>query len=278
MVLLLAGSSAIGAQQKPQKKLTLNEVMRRAHEYVAVYEDHQLSSLVAREQYAQEWQRFDASVIEKRTLLSEYMIFQLPPSEDWFALRDVHTVDDVAVADRDVRLKMLFSEARGRVEELAMAIDQENARFNIGGITRTVNVPTFPLRFLRPANRKRFDFDKASEELVGGAVTWVVAYKETGNPTFTATTLGDDVAASGRFWIEPESGAILRSEMILGGSRRLKQRATVTVTYALDEKLGFRVPVEMREKYDNPKKRTADVILAVATYSNYRPFDFRSLR
>jgi hypothetical protein len=275
LIILLVSTPALDAQAK---KLTLDEVMRRAHSYVAVYEDHQLSGLVAREEYQQEWQHFDASVIEQRTLQSEYMVFQLPPSEDWFALRDVREVNGRPVADREVRLKMLFTESRNRIEQLAMAIDKESARFNIGNVDRTVNLPTFPLRFLRPANRKRFDFDKEAEEQVGSATAWVVAYKETAGPTFTATTQGKDVSASGRVWIDPETGAVLRTEMVLGGTRRLQQRATVTVTYALDPTLGFRVPIEMREKYDNPRKKKADVIVAIATYSDFRPFDWRSLR
>jgi hypothetical protein len=273
-LLFIAGSALAGADTK----VTLDEVMRRAHTYVAVYEDHQLSGLIAKEEYKQRWLHAYDSVREERTLLSEYMIFQLPPSEDWFALRDVHEVDGVAVADRDVRLKMLFTESRKRVEELAMAVDKESARFNLGDVPRTVNLPTFPLRFLRPANRKRFDFKKEAEEQVGGAVTWVVGYKETDGPTFTATTEGKDVAASGRFWIDPESGAVLRTEMILGGTRRLPMRATVTVTYALNASLGFRVPIEMRERYDNARKKKEDVVVAVATYSDFRPFDWRSLR
>ncbi len=273
--IVIAGSPALGVQPK---KLTLDEVMRRAHSYVAVYEDHELSGLIAREVYKQEVQHFDGRVLNQRTMLSQYMIFQLPPSEDWFALRDVHEVDDEAVADREIRLKMLFTKSDSGIEELAMAVDKHNARFNLGDIPRTVNLPTFPLRFLRPANRERFHFETAAEEQVGGAVSWVVAYEETDRPTFTATTQGKDVPASGRFWIEPETGAVLRSEMILGGTRRLQQRATVLVQYAPDSTLGFRVPIEMRERYDNPRKKKADVIVSVATYSDFRPFDWRSLK
>ncbi len=280
--MLVAGATApAGAQTK----LTLDEVMRRAHAYVAVYEDHQLSSLIAREEYKQQWVRHDlrdqgqrALLSEERTLLSEYMIFQLPPSEDWFALRDVREVDGVPVADHDVRLKLLFTDSRNRVEELAMAIDQESARFNLGDVPRTVNLPTFALRFLRPSNRKRFDYKKEAEERVGDAVTWVVGYRETHSPTFSGTAGGEDVPASGRFWIDPATGAVLRTEMILGGTRKLQQRAKVTVTYALDETVGFRVPIEMRETYDKPRQKNSEVINAVATYSTFRPFDGRTLR
>jgi hypothetical protein len=65
--------------------------------------------------------------------------------------------------------------------------------------------------------------------------------------------------------------------MILGGTRRLRDRATITVTYRLEPSLGFRVPVEMRERYDTPSRKNADVIVAVATYSGFRRFDLRTL-
>jgi hypothetical protein len=280
--MVVAGATApAGAQTK----LTLDEVMRRTHAYVAVYEDHELSSLIAREDYKQQWVRHDLSdqgqrtvVSEERTLVSEYMIFQLPPSEDWFGLRDVREVDGVPVADHDVRLKLLFTDSRNRVEELAMAVDQESARFNLGDVPRTINLPTFALRFLRPSNRKRFDYKKEAEERVGDAVTWVVGYRETHSPTFSGTARGEDVPASGRFWIDPATGAVLRTEMILGGTRKQQHRATVTVTYALDETLGFRVPIEMRETYDKPRQKNSAVINAVATYSTFRPFDWRTLK
>ena len=65
--------------------------------------------------------------------------------------------------------------------------------------------------------------------------------------------------------------------MIVGGTRRLRDRATVTVTYALEPSRGFHVPIEMRERYDRPRQKTADVIVGVATYSNVRSFDSRAL-
>jgi hypothetical protein len=34
---------------------TLTDVTRRAHQYVVLYEDHELSTVVAREQYQQRW-------------------------------------------------------------------------------------------------------------------------------------------------------------------------------------------------------------------------------
>ena len=270
--------AAVPAAVEGQRATRLDEVMRRAHTYVAIYEDHELSSLISREHYQQQLLRADESVKEQRTLLSDYVLFQLPPDEDWFALRDVYDVDGAPVPDRSDRLKALFDAPRDQIGEQAMAIDRDSARFNLGDVPRTVNLPTFALRFLRPANRKRFDFKKQGEERVGDTVTWVVGYRETKSPTFTVSTDGRDVPASGRFWIDPETGAVLKTEMILGGTRGLRSRATVTVTYTLEPSLGFRVPTEMRERYDNPRRKGDGVIVAQATYSNFRPVDWRALK
>jgi hypothetical protein len=270
--------AAVPAAVDGQRATKLDEVMRRAHTYVAIYEDHELSSLISREHYQQQLLRADERVKEQRTLLSDYVLFQLPPDEDWFALRDVYDVDGAPVPDRADRLKALFDAPRDQIGERAMAIDRDSARFNLGDVPRTVNLPTFALRFLRPANRKRFDFKKQAEERVGDTVTWVVGYRETKSPTFTVSTDGRDVPASGRFWIDPETGAVLKTEMILGGTRGLRSRATVTVTYTLKPSLGFRVPTEMRERYDNPRRKGDDVIVALATYSNFRPVDWRALK
>lgn len=273
LVALWFAAGAVGAADTPDFK----EVMRRAHTYVAVYEDHELSTVIARERYYQQWLIADTQTKIERTLLSDYLLLQLPPEEDWFALRDVFDVDGVPVGDRTARLKRLLAAPRDQVGERAMEIAKESARFNVGVVPRTINVPTYALRFLRPASRRRFVFTKIGETQIEGMSTWIVAYRETKAPTFSATTDGRDVPARGRFWIDSQSGVIVRSEMILGGTRQVPTRATVTVTYRFDPSLGFRVPVEMHERYDNPRRKTDDIIVAVGTYSEFRPFDWRTL-
>ena len=263
----------VGAAQSD----TFADVMRRAHEYVVVYEDHELSSVMASEHYQQQQlDRFGQSQSD-RVLRSDYLIVQLPPQEDWFALRDVYEVDGMPVSDREDRFRQLFAGPRATVYDRAMAMAAENARFNLGDVYRTINVPTFALRLLRPKDRGRIRFQKLGEEQIESTHTWVVNYEETRGPTFSGTRTGRDLPAHGRFWIEPDTGVVVRSEMILGGTRQLRDRATITVTYGLEPALGFRVPVEMRERYDRPDRKNADVIVAVATYSGFRRFDLRTL-
>jgi hypothetical protein len=253
------------------------EVMRRAHAYVTLYEDHELGTVMACERYLQWRVGADDNIKGERTLLSDYVLLQLP-DEDWIAVRDVYEVDGAMVADRAGRLRKLFSEPREEWGRRAMRMAKDSALFNLGErYYRTVNLPTFALRVLRPANRKRIVFDKAGEEQVEDTTTWVVAYREAKGPTFSATAAGADIPAHGRFWIEPDTGVILRSEMTLGGTPRLSARATITVTYRLEPTLGFRVPIEMRERYDDPRRKRDDVVIAVATYSDFRRFDWRTL-
>ena len=277
LALLVVWVPAVGTLAAPDTP-TLAEVMRRVHEYVGVYEDHELSTVIARERYHQQWLAADATIKGERTLLSDYLVLQLP-DEDWVALRDVYDVDGAAIDDRANQLNEVFRGPRKELGARAMKMAEDNAkRFNLGDpYFRTMNLPTFALRVLRPANRARIEFNKLAEENVDGMGAWVVAFREAKGPTFSATTDGADVPAHGRFWVEPDTGAVLRSEMILGGSRRLPSRATITVTYGREPSLGFRIPTEMRERYDNPRRKSADVVVALATYSDFRRFDWRAL-
>jgi hypothetical protein len=275
-VLTVAAVAWSIAQPAPEPTM-FAQVLRRAHEYVVIYEDHELSSVIAEEEYQQEVFNAQGQRTAQRMLRSDYFIFQLPPDEDWFALRDVYEVDGQPTGERLARARRLFSTTGDSVER-ATAMAEESARYNLGTVVRTINVPTFPLRFLRPASRPRFRFEAGGEEEVGGVRTWIVSYRETRGPTFSASPDGRDVPARGRFWVEPTTGAIVRSELIMGGTRRVPARATIIVTYRQDAALGLWAPAEMQERYDYPRAATtAEVVTATAKYSSLRPFDRKSL-
>jgi hypothetical protein len=176
--------------------------MRRARQYVVLYEDHELSTVIAREQYQQQWLDAQARTKAERTLTSDYLLFQLPPSEDWFALRDVHDVDGTPVGDRVARLNDLFGRSQEVQRDLAMTIMKESARFNLAPdlYIRTVNMPTFALRFLQPSSRSRMTLEKDAEEQVESTRSWVVAFREVkGRPMCRLPIVA--TFAQGRFWI-----------------------------------------------------------------------------
>jgi len=264
-VALIWASGAVVAQG-----LKLDDVMRRAHLYIVEYEDR-LSHVLAEERYEQRIVDPGGATLHKRTLVSDYVVFQIPPDESWYAFRDVFEVDGEPVRDRQQRLQELFARRSADTVAQAMKIAEESARHNIGDVPRTINLPTFPLSFLRPANRSRFRFEKLGEEVADGVLAWVIGYRETKNPTFISTTAGVELKAHGRFSLDPTDGRLFRSELVTGGDRALAERATITVMYRPDPNLGLWVPGEMQELYDNPRRRkAANVIHGRATYSNYR--------
>jgi hypothetical protein len=265
---------------------TLPEVLARAGEYVVAFHQ-QLAGIVAEERYTQHAttpgrRPLLMAVVEHRELVSDLLLVKPPGSRDWMQFRDVFEVDGLAVRDRTDRLTRLFVEPSARGNAQIETILNESARYNIGTIERTVNVPVIPLIFLRPENQKRFTFkradgrtDVAIRETPGTASNafhvaeevWAISFQEKERPTFIRTTAKRPLPSKGRFWIEPATGRVLMTELILE-SRDV--RATIDVSYQSEPLLGFFIPIEMRERYDG--RRDKAHIEGTATYGRFRQF------
>ena len=248
----------------------LSDVIDRASCYVDALGD-ELSEVVADESYRQTWQRPGYKPIE-RVLESEFVLVTVGDRTEWVGFRDVFAVDGRRVHDRSNRLQQLFLRRDPRRLERARVIADESARYNLGHVYRNFNVPTAALFFLHPANRHRFRFDKEEKESVDTKAPWIIRYEERQKPTLVRTPEGMSVPARGRFWIDPESGRVLQTQLWLQtrtGRNKPIVDVNVAVTYAHDAGVDLWVPVEMRERY----KTINDAHLATtATYDNYRRF------
>ena len=193
-------------------------------------------------------------------------------------LRDVFEVDGEAVRDRQQRLERLLGDQQAG--DTLAAIIHESARYNLGQVQRTVNTPLLPLSFLSKASQPRFKFthvekgqpvfgDKrqaqANELAVFRVSTemWTVRYEERGRNTVIKTPDGRDLPVRGRFWINPASGAVLISELIVPG---VGVHATITTSYQSEPLMGFLVPIEMRELYLSDREH----ITGSASYGRFR--------
>jgi hypothetical protein len=262
---------------------TLQEVLERAASYVQRFHE-QLSQIVSEETYTQtvvNTSRFSNTLLAQPTqrLRSDLILVKPSPGERFVELRDVFEVNGSAIRDREARLESLLRDPRGgpRID----AILQESARYNIGSITRNVNTPVMPLQFLDAAMQERFRFthvakprpvfadarDQAANEAAVFRVStemWTIEYRERGRRTIIRRPNGDNLPVRGRFWIDPSTGAILISEMIVNGGG---VNATVTVSYQSEPLMGFLVPTEMRESYIRPGER----VTGHAVYGRFRP-------
>ena len=98
---------------------------------------------------------------------------------------------------------------------------------------------------------------------------WVVQFEEIQPGTLIRTADGKDLFSKGRFWIEPSTGRVLMSELLVT-SRVV--RATIDVSYQSEPLLGLLVPIEMRERYDGIDGERID---GAATYGQFRQFQVK---
>ena len=254
------------------QELSFADVMNSAHAFVVEYEDD-LSMVVAEEHYRQQVLDKDGDVEEQRVLLSDYRITQLLPLEFWFGVRVVFEVDGRVVRERTTRTPRALRLASGEdASERFRQIAEENARFNIGDVTRTFNEPTFVLSFLHPGNRDRMNFVELGSERVGELQRWVVGYTEVpvDGSSFIETQDGDHLLTRGRFWIDPTTGRVVRSELITGDAR-VERTARITVDYRSFPAMNLWLPAQIHEVYETTDtSRHSTTITGTATYSNYR--------
>src|SRR5215467_10704506 len=155
---LAVNSTGLAGSDTPK----LEQVLARTAAYVAEFE-RQLSGIVADEDYTQQVSGGKVAVPEElRRLRSDLLLVKPAGSQDWMQFRDVYEVNGVPVHDRNDRLMKLFIDPGESVNERLRGIIRESARFNIGSIDRTMNVPLLPLRFLEQKNQWRFKFKRSS--------------------------------------------------------------------------------------------------------------------
>jgi hypothetical protein len=289
-------ASGIAAQERSRPDtadapdVSLETVLARAAAYVADFQK-QLSGIVAEESYVQEARgevtarANGVPAVERRTLKSDFLLVRPAGADAHVEFRDVFEVDGEAVRDREDRLTRLFLD-RGNMDRVG-AIIEESARYNIGKIPRTVNTPMLPLMFLLESYQHRFRFRRARSSApaltslgVAGrrrdaavfrttTEMWVIEFDERGRRTVIRTNAGRDFPAAGRFWIDPATGAVLMSELVM---KSTAVSAVINVSYQSEPLLGFRVPAEMRERY----RARYDGVEGVATYGRFRQFQVRT--
>ena len=203
-------------------------------------------------------------------LESDFVFLKGPSDSPWFGLRDTFTVDGTLVRDRDMRLQRLLSAGDSGSVEQARRIGAENARYNLGEVERTVNVPTQVLDLLHPRHVGRFTYRKVGEESIAGGRYWRLGFREVLKPTLIKTREGANQPASGSIWVNPVDGSIVKTVLELGGDRAVEMvRTRITVDFAVDPQLQFLVPVTMSEFYYRPTMQ----ISGQASYSNFRRFE-----
>ena len=262
----------------------LDVVLARTADYVAQYQQ-QLRGLVAEETYRQNMMPISTGrpigagarsrqTREGRELKSDLLLVKLGDENFWMQFRDVFEVDRKPVRDRDQRLSKLFIEAKADARAQAESIQQESARYNLGPLMRTINVPIMALLFFERSVQPRLKFEqgkagnvKRFDGLADPQAIWMIEYREVGKGTMVKGENDRDIPSHGRIWLDSANGRVLQTELI---SEDTSLRADITVFYKTEPGLELLVPGEMREIYTI--RRNDMRIDGRATYSRFRQF------
>jgi hypothetical protein len=261
LVMLLAAGTAQAVQPDA------GAIVAKASAYVAQYASA-LGGLVAEEDYTQQRSLGVPLTPQKQTrrLKSDFMLVKFTADEPWVPFRDVISVDDQPVGDREARLERLFLQPAAQARENASRITDEGARYNLGTLHRNVNVPVLGLEYLKPENAARCQFGKPHQETVDAVAAWRIDFTERGVPTVIRDGRnGGNVPAKGTFWIRSVDGALLRS--VLRTTNGVTE-FEIDVRYCQVPSIPVLVPCRMSDRYS----RRSEQIVGLATYTNIRQF------
>jgi hypothetical protein len=267
------GRAAV-TREEPADTVALDTLLTRARQYVTDYET-QFATIIGEERYRQDFAQertIDSQVgvvnMTKisRSTRSEVSLAWFSDVPGWFGFRDVIDVDGKPVKDRDRRLARLFLEKpSGKLLKQAL---QESARYNLGTIRRNFNVPMVTLQFLEEDLSRRFRFEDGGHGRAGDRPAQIVRFQEMARPTIILSS-EVDAPASGRYWIDADTGRVLKTELVIGDRNG---DIRISTWYRPDERLGIWVPARMTERYDYIN-RLYDSIQCEASYANFRRFE-----
>ena len=250
----------------------LDELIDRASDYVALYEKN-FVGLVAEESYRQTVRGGRAGTDlrgfpieappQRRDLKSDVLLVRAPAGDRWIQFRDVFEVDGKAVRDRDERLAKLFLQPSADRQRQEEDIAAASARYNIGAVNRTVNLPVLALDVLHLQNRAWFTFHLGKRS---GATVELAYQEEERGRTMIHTNDNQPMRSHGHFTIEQATGKVVQSTLATESDRL---RAQIDVTYGADPAVDLLVPREMRERYTITD---GSVVEGRATYAKLRRY------
>jgi thiol-disulfide isomerase/thioredoxin len=246
---IAAPSTSAAARWRLPADLAPSALLERAGRYLEAYEK-QISMVVAEELYMQTSQVSSGGGAQTRTLKSDVLVVDLGTG-GWTGFRDVFEVDGQPIRDHQNRLLAIVMSPSPDPLTQARRMADEGARFNLGAVARTINMPTVALKFLRSIEQGRSSWKAGARKKIDGHEVVELVFAEQDTPRRIATS--DQAAARGRFWVEEPTGRIVRSELAI---ETMGVSATVTVTFGPTENLLPWVPLRLDDEYRPVNQRS----------------------
>jgi len=248
---LIALSVATGVLLQAQPP-ALQDVLTRAGEYHTSY-TQKISGVSLEEQT----QLMNVSGGSTRSIIriSADVVF-VNASGETEALRDVYAIDTRPTRERTPRiLQLLGAPAQPSIQDWQTAITypgKEVVYFLLDIVVKT-NEPTTTLQFIAAANQPGMKYKLDGRKTLNNVAVVGVRFEEPdgrGRKYLLGTR--SNGRATGRFWIDPLTGAIHQTELWVDSrqDRTYSEHATVAVTYAPNDTLGLLLPSVMTGSHE----------------------------
>ena len=168
-----------------------------------------------------------------------------------------------AVTNHTARLQELLADGTAKALEQLKRLTDASAEHNVGQVNRNVNIPTMAMRFLEPARAGSVQFYGAGTEMIEGLETAIIEFVEVGVPTVVRGANDASVPATGRYWIDPATGAVLRAHVEFGGP---DLAGRLEIDLMRHNAVAAWVPRTMTESWRTKGQR----ITGLATYDRYQ--------
>jgi len=293
LVLVAFISVALSGPVLQSQTPTLDEVLARAAEYHADYVAK--VSGVSLEEHAHLMDAAGGPRHYNVRITSDVVLVNT--SGQVAALRDPFAVDTRPTREREPRiLRLLGAPATPSIKDwqTVIAWPQQGAHHFLLDIVVKVNEPTLALQFIAAGNQPNLKYKLDGRRTMNGVSVVGVRFEEPAKHD-SQYMLGtrSNARATGRFWVEPTTGAIHQTELWVESKWEVAQ---VSVKYSPNEQLGLLLPSEMNETYEesegggphrlgqgsdpgdsNTVRRS---LQSRATYTNvtFAPIDLKALR
>jgi hypothetical protein len=261
LTLAAAASVAVGEASPSAQKPVLADVLQRGAEYVASYAKRASGAVIEEEYLLIE---IGSARMSVPTRIGSHLVY-INLNGKPMVLRDVFAIDTKPVREKTLRITELLTKPTMASWQRAQEFARENAHYFLAELILRLSDPTVVLQFMAAEHQEKFTYRPDGNKKMNGAAVVGIRFQEPtarGKKYFLGTP--GNAAASGRFWLDPTTGAIHQTELWIEAPT---ETARVQVSYAFHPTLDLWLPKETTETYEMRQAAGGGSTMGASTYA-----------
>ncbi len=239
-IVIIAAVTLTLAPVSAQKDSTpaLADLLRLGGEYVDAYSTKVSGTALEEQMILSEQSSGQLSTPER--IASDLVIVKINADGQVIGLRDPYSIDTKALRERQPRIVQALAEPTIANWQVVEGYVREHANLLGANVVVWFSDPMLALRLIAGPNQSRLTYALEGRKKMNGVQVYGVSFKEPATAGAKhLLDLPDDPRSSGRFWIDPATGAIHMTELWTESDT---DTARIEVTYAPEATLGMLLP------------------------------------